>query len=257
MTAVATVYRTLDDLDDIRGDAQRALRRIPAPSASSSAAACWAWRRPTRCASSACARTSSSTTRDSCRNRSTRPVANILPAWWASSVSTCRWGRHVEHRGARRRCPPGHAWRGHRRRRRPFVFAAGVRPRDELGRLAELELAERGGIPDRPRLCDVGSRDLRDRRGRGHRRRLLRPCRTGLCDRRGGRRPPAGRRRGVPGADLSTKLKLLGVDVASFGDAHGRTPGALNVVVSDPINGTYSKLVLRRRLDPAGRHPRR
>jgi nitrite reductase (NADH) large subunit len=47
-----------------------------------------------------------------------------------------------------------------------------------------------------------------------------------------------------PGADLSTKLKLLGVDVASFGDALATTPGALEVVVSDPIGGTYSKLVL-------------
>ncbi|WP_219071017.1 hypothetical protein, partial [Candidatus Mycobacterium methanotrophicum] len=42
----------------------------------------------------------------------------------------------------------------------------------------------------------------------------------------------------------STKLKLLGVDVASFGDAMATTPGALAVVVSDPIGGTYSKLVL-------------
>ena len=47
-----------------------------------------------------------------------------------------------------------------------------------------------------------------------------------------------------PGADLSTKLKLLGVDVASFGDALASTPGALEVVVSDPIGGTYAKLVL-------------
>jgi nitrite reductase (NADH) large subunit len=47
-----------------------------------------------------------------------------------------------------------------------------------------------------------------------------------------------------PGADLSTKLKLLGVDVASFGDALATTPAALEVVVSDPIGGTYSKLVL-------------
>ncbi|MCT7294497.1 hypothetical protein NVV99_26885, partial [Rhodococcus sp. PAE-6] len=28
-----------------------------------------------------------------------------------------------------------------------------------------------------------------------------------------------------PGADLSTKLKRLGVDVASVGDAHATTPG--------------------------------
>src|SRR5690606_568512 len=30
-----------------------------------------------------------------------------------------------------------------------------------------------------------------------------------------------------PGYDLSTKLKLAGVDVASFGDAFATTPGAL------------------------------
>ena len=34
-------------------------------------------------------------------------------------------------------------------------------------------------------------------------------------------------------ADMSTKLKLLGVDVASFGDAMGVTPDCLEVVVND------------------------
>jgi nitrite reductase (NADH) large subunit len=38
----------------------------------------------------------------------------------------------------------------------------------------------------------------------------------------------AGEEKTFAGADMSTKLKLLGVDVASFGDAHGRTPGALS-----------------------------
>ena len=46
------------------------------------------------------------------------------------------------------------------------------------------------------------------------------------------------------GTDLSTKLKLLGVDVASFGDAFATTPGALEVVYADPIGGTYKKLVM-------------
>ena len=45
-------------------------------------------------------------------------------------------------------------------------------------------------------------------------------------------------------ADMSTKLKLLGVDVASFGDAHATTPGALEVRLDDPVAGTYSKLVV-------------
>jgi nitrite reductase (NADH) large subunit len=47
-----------------------------------------------------------------------------------------------------------------------------------------------------------------------------------------------------PGADTSTKLKLLGVDVASFGDAHAATPGALAVTVNDPVRRSYAKLVV-------------
>ncbi|MCG3040794.1 nitrite reductase large subunit NirB, partial [Streptomyces sp. S1A] len=46
------------------------------------------------------------------------------------------------------------------------------------------------------------------------------------------------------GADTSTKLKLLGVDVASFGDALGRTEGCLDVVYSDSRAGVYKKLVV-------------
>jgi nitrite reductase (NADH) large subunit len=47
-----------------------------------------------------------------------------------------------------------------------------------------------------------------------------------------------------PGADTSTKLKLLGVDVASFGDAHASTAGALEVIHNDPVSGRYAKLVI-------------
>jgi nitrite reductase (NADH) large subunit len=46
------------------------------------------------------------------------------------------------------------------------------------------------------------------------------------------------------GFDMSTKLKLLGVDVASFGDAHGATPGSHSVVFSDTNAEVYKKLVL-------------
>jgi nitrite reductase (NADH) large subunit len=47
-----------------------------------------------------------------------------------------------------------------------------------------------------------------------------------------------------PGADTATKLKLLGVDVASFGDAHGVTEGSLDVTFTDPAARSYAKLVL-------------
>ncbi len=46
------------------------------------------------------------------------------------------------------------------------------------------------------------------------------------------------------GADMSTKLKLLGVDVASFGDAFATTADSLELVYSDAVAGVYKKLVL-------------
>src|SRR3990170_2156934 len=46
------------------------------------------------------------------------------------------------------------------------------------------------------------------------------------------------------GADMSTKLKLMGVDVASFGDAFATAEGALELVFSDAVAGIYKKLVV-------------
>ncbi|KXP00728.1 nitrite reductase large subunit NirB [Tsukamurella pseudospumae] len=124
------------------------------------------------------------------------------------------------------------------------VFAAGVRPRDELARAAGLDLAERGGVltdlgcvTSDPTIHAIGEVAAVEGRCYG----LVGPgyaTAEVVADRLLG-----GDAR-FPGADMSTKLKLLGVDVASFGDAHGTTPGALDVVVSDPIGGTYAKLVL-------------
>ncbi|WP_432831871.1 nitrite reductase large subunit NirB [Dactylosporangium sp. CA-092794] len=122
------------------------------------------------------------------------------------------------------------------------VVAAGVRPRDELARSAGLATGARGGV-----VVDAG-------------------CRTedpaifaiGECAEIGGRcyglvapgyamaEVVADRLVGgaaeFPGADTSTKLKLLGVDVASFGDA--LRDDLLDVVYLDPANGRYAKLVL-------------
>ena len=46
------------------------------------------------------------------------------------------------------------------------------------------------------------------------------------------------------GFDTATKLKLSGVDVASFGDAFARTANALEVVYADAARGLYQKLVV-------------
>lgn len=124
------------------------------------------------------------------------------------------------------------------------VFAAGVRPRDELGRAAGLEIAQRGGvITDRgcvtsdPDIYAIGEVAAIEGRCYG----LVGPGYTSaevVADRLLGGAAEFGE------ADMSTKLKLLGVDVASFGDAQGRTPNSLDVVVNDPVKQTYAKLVL-------------
>jgi nitrite reductase (NADH) large subunit len=45
------------------------------------------------------------------------------------------------------------------------------------------------------------------------------------------------------GADMSTKLKLMGVDVASIGDAQGRTPGCRSFRYMDEVKQIYKKIV--------------
>jgi nitrite reductase (NADH) large subunit len=126
-----------------------------------------------------------------------------------------------------------------------IVFSAGIRPRDELARECGLEIGERGGIvvndycqTSDPNIYAIGECALYQNRIYG----LVAPGYTmasvaadNLCD--------AGSS-SFTGADMSTKLKLLGVDVASFGDAFGKTPGAKDVALIDNQQGTYKKLVL-------------
>jgi nitrite reductase (NADH) large subunit len=127
------------------------------------------------------------------------------------------------------------------------VFSVGVRPRDELARGAGLALAERGGVlTDRacrtsdPHVFAIGECAAIEGTCYG----LVGPgyASAEVVAARLGDGPGADAE--FTGADLATKLKLMGVDVASFGDAHGRTPGCLELVVDDPVTRTYSKLVL-------------
>ncbi|PJK18323.1 nitrite reductase large subunit NirB [Mycolicibacterium goodii] len=124
------------------------------------------------------------------------------------------------------------------------IFAAGVRPRDELARKAGLDLAQRGGVltdlscvTSDPSIYAIGEVAAVEGRCYG----LVAPGYTTaevVADRL------LGGAAEFPGADMSTKLKLIGVDVASFGDAKGITPNCLEVVVNDPVKQTYAKLVL-------------
>ncbi|SCE89426.1 nitrite reductase large subunit NirB [Micromonospora chokoriensis] len=124
------------------------------------------------------------------------------------------------------------------------VVAAGIRPRDQLARDADLPLGPRGGV-----LVDETCRSADERIW------AIGECAAvdGTCH---GLVAPGyataevvadrlvGGAATFPGADTATKLKLLGVDVASFGDAHGVTPGCLDVTFTDPATRVYAKLVL-------------
>ncbi len=124
------------------------------------------------------------------------------------------------------------------------VMATGVRPRDELARSAGLPVGERGGAvvdltcrTEDPHVWAIGEVACIEGRCIG----LVAPGNTMaevVVDQL------LGGEAVFPGADTATKLKLSGVDVASFGDAHGRTEDCIEIVWADPTAGVYKKLVM-------------
>ena len=124
------------------------------------------------------------------------------------------------------------------------VLTVGVRPRDELARAVGLDCEERGGVrideactTSDPRVHAIGEVAAFEGQCVG----LVAPgfaMAEVVCDR------ILGGSATFAGYDLSTKLKLSGVDVASFGDAFATTPGALDIVYTDPVAGVHKKLVL-------------
>lgn len=124
------------------------------------------------------------------------------------------------------------------------VFSAGIRPQDALARSSGLAVGERGGIciDDRCRTSDpdvlaIGECALWENKIYG----LVAPgyqmARTAAAD-------LAGEEARFGGADMSTKLKLLGIDVASFGDAQGRTPGSQSYQWTHGPEQIYKKIVV-------------
>ena len=126
-----------------------------------------------------------------------------------------------------------------------IVFSAGIRPRDELAAQAGITRGERGGIvvdadcrTSDPDIYAIGECALFENRIYG----LVAPgyqMAQIVADRLAGSAAAP-----FTGADMSTKLKLLGVDVASIGDAHAATPGALNYSFVDERRQVYKKLVV-------------
>jgi len=124
-----------------------------------------------------------------------------------------------------------------------IIVSAGIRPRDDLARQAGLTVGERGGIvvnnrleTSDPHIFGIGECALHGGMIYG----LVAPgyemaeiVASNL----------AGGKRSFAGTDLSTKLKLMGVDVASFGTYELAPEQATPLVFEDPFAGVYKKLL--------------
>ena len=123
-----------------------------------------------------------------------------------------------------------------------MVISAGIRPRDELAKLAGLHTGTRGGIivNERMQTSDecifaIGECALYEGMIYG----LVAPGYE-MADIVASYL--TGGEKGFYGYDMSTKLKLIGVDVASFGDAFITEPDCRTIVFEDTHKGVYKRI---------------
>ena len=125
-----------------------------------------------------------------------------------------------------------------------IVFSAGIRPRDELARECGLDIGARGGIAidnscltSDPDVYAIGECALWGGQIFG----LVAP---GYDMARTAARHLLGVESAFTGADMSTKLKLMGVDVASIGDPHAVAAGSRSYQFTDERKQVYKKIVV-------------
>ena len=124
------------------------------------------------------------------------------------------------------------------------LFSAGIRPRDDLAEKVGLTLGPRGGIliDDQCKTSDqdvfaIGECALHDGITYG----LVAPgyaMAQTVVDQLNNKTAE------FTGADMSTKLKLMGVDVGSIGDPHGNDEDALSYVYENGPEEIYKKIVV-------------
>lgn len=125
-----------------------------------------------------------------------------------------------------------------------IIVSAGIRPRDDLAPDAGLIVGDRGGfvVNDRLQTNDADIYAIGECAAHGGRTyglvapgwEMAETVAANLC----------GGDREFHGTDLSTKLKLMGVDVASFGEYEIEEDEANRLTFEDPFRGVYRKLLL-------------
>ena len=123
------------------------------------------------------------------------------------------------------------------------IVSAGIRPRDELARDCGLEIGQRGGIAVDDHLQTSDPDIFAIGEAASHQGMVYGLIAPGWQMAETAARHFTGEAASFTGADLSTKLKLMGVDVASFGDYEASPDDAVPLVVEDPFAGVYKKLL--------------
>jgi nitrite reductase (NADH) large subunit len=125
-----------------------------------------------------------------------------------------------------------------------ILFSAGIRPYDNLAREFDLAVGERGGIvvdnnckTSDDSIYAIGECALWNNFIFG----LVAP---GYTMAKVAADNIIGGEQQFTGADMSTKLKLMGMDVGSIGDAHARTEGCKSYVYSNQPDQIYKKIVV-------------
>ena len=126
-----------------------------------------------------------------------------------------------------------------------IVFSAGIRPRDELARQCMLAIGPRGGVVVDD-FCHTSDHDVYAiGECASWKEQVFGLVAPGYDMARVVARHIAGEAGAAfTGADMSTKLKLMGVDVASIGDAQGKTAGSRNYQYVDERKQVYKKIVV-------------
>lgn len=123
-----------------------------------------------------------------------------------------------------------------------LVISAGIKPRDELAKQSGLEVGPRGGVVVNEKLQTsdasiyaIGECALYNGMIYG----LVAPgyemADVVVTNLSGGKKE-------FLGYDMSTKLKLIGVDVASFGDPFANSNTARSIVIEDSNKGIYKRI---------------
>jgi nitrite reductase (NADH) large subunit len=124
-----------------------------------------------------------------------------------------------------------------------LVISAGIRPRDEVAKASDIDVHARGGIlvnenlqTNDENIYAIGEAAVYNNMVYG----LVAPGYE-MAD-IVARRIVDDHSKTFRGYDMSTKLKLIGVDVGSFGDPFGEAPGSIPIIFKDKRKGIYKRI---------------